>query len=212
MLVTPVARRRPWKMAREIVTLDHLSNGRMVLGAGLGDFQTKEFENFGEVANQRERGGMLDEGLEIIAGLQSGEYFRYEGKHYRVENTIFNPKPVQQPRVPIWVAGKWPNKKPFRRAARWDGVVPIHRSRDIQQPLTPTEMAEVIGYIEKHRTSDKPFDCCVSGVLPAKNFTEDKATAAAYHQVGVTWWIEFVYTSTGSVKANTERIRLGPPR
>jgi alkanesulfonate monooxygenase SsuD/methylene tetrahydromethanopterin reductase-like flavin-dependent oxidoreductase (luciferase family) len=118
ILVTPLSRRRPWKVAREIVTLDHLSHGRMVLGVGLGDFREKEFENFGEVSDQIERGEMLDEGLDIINGLQSGEVFRYTGKHYRIGRTVFTPKPVQLPRVPVWVAGKWPNKKPFRRAAQ----------------------------------------------------------------------------------------------
>ena len=212
LLITPIARRRPWKVAREIVTLDHLSNGRMVLGVGLGDFQGKEFKNFGEVVDQRERGEMLDEGLEIITGLQSGEFFRYTGKHYRIGKTIFNPKPVQQPRIPVWVAGKWPNKKPFRRAARWDGVVPIHRSRNIKQHLTLEEVQEIKRFIEQYRTDDAPFDYCISGVLRAKVLSEDRAIVAPYEEAGVTWWIEFVYSSTGSVKRNTERIRFGPPR
>lgn len=212
MLVTPISRRRPWKVAREIVTLDHLSNGRMVLGVGLGDFQGKEFENFGEVAVQRKRGEMLDEGLEIITGLQSGDVFSYTGKHYKIGRTVFNPKPIQMPRIPVWVAGKWPNRKPFRRAARWDGVVPIHRSRNIKQPLTLVEVQAIMRFIQQHRTIEAPFDFCMSGVLPAKNFREDKAFVAPYDEAGVTWWIEFVYSSTGSVKRNTERIRFGPPR
>jgi alkanesulfonate monooxygenase SsuD/methylene tetrahydromethanopterin reductase-like flavin-dependent oxidoreductase (luciferase family) len=212
LLITPIARRRPWKVAREIVTLDHLSNGRMVLGVGLGDFQGKEFKNFGEVVDQRQRGEMLDEGLDIIAGLQSGEEFHFQGKHYKIEKTIFNPKPVQQPRVPIWVAGKWPNKKPYRRAAKWDGVVPIHRSRNIKEYLTINEVEEIIQYIEDHRMIDIPFDFCVQGVLPAKKMSEDRAIVEKYEKAGATWWIEFVYSSTGSFKKNTERIRFGPPR
>ncbi|MCJ7702846.1 MAG: LLM class flavin-dependent oxidoreductase, partial [Anaerolineales bacterium] len=87
MLVTPVSRRRPWKIAREIVTLDHLSQGRMVLGVGLGDFRAKEFECFGETADQRIRGEMLDEGLEIISGLQSGKNYSFTGKHYQLGTT-----------------------------------------------------------------------------------------------------------------------------
>lgn len=212
MLVTPLARRRPWKVAREIVTLDHLSNGRMVMGVGLGDFRGKEFENFGEVVEQRERGEMLDEGLEIIAGLQTGEAFCLKGKHYNIARTIFNPKPIQQPRVPIWVAGKWPNKKPFRRAAKWDGVVPIHRSRNIKEYLSVTETKEILRYIKKYRELDTPFDFCVSGVLPAKKLIEDRNIVEAYEKAGATWWIEFIYSGTGSVKKNTERIRFGPPR
>ena len=212
LLITPIARRRPWKVAREIVTLDHLSNGRMVLGVGLGDFKGKEFKNFGEVVDQHERGEMLDEGLEIIAGLQSGEEFPFQGKHYQIKKTVFNPKPFQQPRVPIWVAGKWPNKKPFRRAAKWDGVVPLHRSRNIKEYLTINEVEEIIQYIEEHRLIESPFDFCVQGVLPAKKLSEDRAIVKEYEIAGATWWIEFVYSSTGSFKKNTERIRFGPPR
>lgn len=210
-LVTPITRRRPWKVAREIVTLDHLSNGRMVLGVGLGDFKGKEFENFGEVADQRTRGEMLDEGLDIINGLQLGEGFNYTGKHYQIGKTDFNPRPIQIPRVPVWVAGKWPNKKPFRRAARWDGVVPIHRSRNLKQYLTPDEVHDIKGFVQQYRTTDSPFDICMSGVLPAKKLSEDKAIVAPYNEAGATWWIEFVYSSTGSVKKNMECIGFGPP-
>jgi hypothetical protein len=212
LLVTPLARRRPWKVAREIVTLDHLSNGRMVLGVGLGDFQGKEFVNFGEETNRRVRGEMLDEGLEIIEGLQSGSTFNYTGKHYFVKQTDFNPRPVQQPRIPVWVAGKWPNQKPFRRAARWDGTVPIHRSRNLKEYLKLEEILEIRDYIHKHRNTTTPFDICLSGILPAKNHLEDQSIVKPYQEAGVTWWIEFVYTGTGSLKANTTRIRFGPPR
>ncbi|MGD8813387.1 MAG: LLM class flavin-dependent oxidoreductase [Anaerolineales bacterium] len=212
MLITPITRRRPWKVAREIVTLDHLSNGRMVLGVGLGDFQRKEFSNFGEVSDPITRGEMLDEGLEIIAGLQSGEKFGHEGRHYKIEETVFNPKPVQRPRVPIWVAGKWPNKRPFRRAAQWDGVVPIHRSRNIKAALTVDEMVEIKHFIQQHRTTDTPFDYCVSGVLPTEGRNEHRALIQSYAEAGATWWIEFVYSATGSFAKNTEHIRCGPPR
>jgi len=212
MLVTPLSRRRPWKVAREIVTLDHLSKGRMILGVGLGDFKEMEFENFGEVSDQRLRGEMLDEGLEIISGLQSGEEFCYAGRHYHVGGTVFTPRPVQQPRVPVWVAGQWPNRKPIRRAARWDGVVPIPRSRDIQEYLSVDEMREIMDYVRRYRASDAPFDFCVSGVLPAKKPAEDRAIVESYAAAGVTWWLEFVYSDTGSVMENTERIRCGPPR
>lgn len=212
LLITPLSRRRPWKVAREIVTLDHLSNGRMVLGVGLGDFQEMEFANFGEIADRRQRGEMLDEGLEIINGLQSGEVFRYSGKHYHIGRTFFAPKPVQQPRVPVWVAGKWPNKKPFQRAACWDGVVPIHRSRDFRLPLPLDEVREIMQFIQQYRKADNPFDFCLSAVLPAKNPNEDKAIVTPYAEIGVTWWIEYIYSGTGSVHRNTERIRSGPPR
>jgi alkanesulfonate monooxygenase SsuD/methylene tetrahydromethanopterin reductase-like flavin-dependent oxidoreductase (luciferase family) len=212
LMVTPLTRRRPWKVTREIVTLDHLSKGRMILGIGLGDFQGKEFENFGEIADKKTRGEMLDEGLAIIVGLQSGENFSYAGTHYQIKQTIFTPKPVQRPHVPVWVAGKWPNKKPFRRAAQWDGAVPIHRSRNLTEYLTPDEIREIRGYIHEHRQVDTSFDICLSGILPAKNLAGDREIVRPYEEAGVSWWIEFVYSGTGSLKKNTERIRFGPPR
>jgi alkanesulfonate monooxygenase SsuD/methylene tetrahydromethanopterin reductase-like flavin-dependent oxidoreductase (luciferase family) len=210
--ITPLSRRRPWKVAREIVSLDHLSNGRMVLGAGLGDFTEKEFANFGEVSDRPTRGQMLDEALEIIAGLQSGETFKYHGKHYRLKSAPFRPRPVQEPRVPIWVAGLWPNKKPFRRAARWDGVVPLPRSRKKQDFFTPAEVRQILDYIQRHRETDAPFDFCLNGILPANSLAEDRAIVAPYRKAGVTWWIEFVYSGTGSFKQNAKRIQFGPPK
>jgi alkanesulfonate monooxygenase SsuD/methylene tetrahydromethanopterin reductase-like flavin-dependent oxidoreductase (luciferase family) len=213
LLVTPLSRRRPWKVAREIVSLDHLSLGRMILGVGLGDFKKKEFEAFGEISDQRIRGQMLDEGLEIITGLQSGEPFIYAGEHYQISlKTVFNPKPIQEPRVPVWVAGKWPNKLPFRRAALWDGAVPIARGRSKKESFSLDEVRELIAYIAKYRTTDDPFDLCLSGVLPATSPAEDRAIVERYLNAGVTWWIEFVYSGTGSPKQNLERIRLGPPK
>jgi alkanesulfonate monooxygenase SsuD/methylene tetrahydromethanopterin reductase-like flavin-dependent oxidoreductase (luciferase family) len=210
--ITPISRRRPWKVVREIVSLDHLSNGRMVLGAGLGDFNQKEFKAFGEVSDPRTRGEMLSEGLEIITGLQSGEPFSYDGKHYRFPKTVFKPKPVQTPRVPVWVAGQWPNKPPFRRAARWDGVVPLIRGRGKADFLTPDEIREIIEYIWKYRKIDTPFDVCLSGITPGKKLADDRAIVSPYKGAGVTWWIDFVYSGTGSVKRNKARIKFGPPR
>jgi hypothetical protein len=210
--VTPLSRRRPWKVAREIVTLDHLSKGRMIMGVGLGDFRLKEFEAFGEVADPRIKAEMLDEGIEIITGLQSGEAFNFPGEHYSVAQTVFNPKPIQHPHVPVWIGGKWPNRPPFRRAARWEGVVPIAKGRKIEDPLTPLEVREMVDYIHKHRTVDAPLDVCVCGVTEGKNLSKDKAFVAPYREVGVTWWIDFIYSGRGSVKINEDRIRSGPPR
>src|SRR5689334_13471095 len=132
-LVTPLPRRRITKLARETVTLDHLSNGRLVLGVGIG-LGPWEWEYLGEETDLRTRGAMLDEGLELLTKLWSGEPVMHEGRFYTCRGdkgpndptpipTPFLPRPVQ-PRIPVWVAGTWPKKPPFRRAARWDGVVP----------------------------------------------------------------------------------------
>jgi alkanesulfonate monooxygenase SsuD/methylene tetrahydromethanopterin reductase-like flavin-dependent oxidoreductase (luciferase family) len=109
-LVTPLSRRRVHKLARETVTLDHLSAGRLTLGVGLGSSGSGEIERFGEVADPRERAHLLDDGLRVLSGYWNGG---------------LEPAPVQKPRIPIWVAGRWPSRRPVRRAAKWDGMFPI---------------------------------------------------------------------------------------
>jgi predicted enzyme related to lactoylglutathione lyase len=125
-LVTALARRRPWKLAREVASLDHLSRGRVVLGVGLGG--RPAFESFGEEADERVRAQKLDEALEILVRLWSAEPTRFEGRHLRVNGVRFLPAPLQRPRPPVWVAGIWPGGAPFRRAARFDGVFPLSRT------------------------------------------------------------------------------------
>ena len=122
VLVSALARRRPWKLARETASLDVLSGGRLVVGAGLGSQPHEEFAAFGEDPAPRVRAEKLDEGLAILVGLWSGEAFSHHGRHYTVDETVFRPRPLQRPRIPIWIAGRWPARPPFRRAARWDSV------------------------------------------------------------------------------------------
>jgi alkanesulfonate monooxygenase SsuD/methylene tetrahydromethanopterin reductase-like flavin-dependent oxidoreductase (luciferase family) len=177
---------------------------------GLGDFVKKEFKAFGEFADPPTRGEMLDEAIEIVTGLQSGERFSFSGSHYRFDETRFNPRPIQRPRVPVWVAGQWPNKPPFRRAAKWDGVVPLAKGRPKDKFLTSAEVREIDQYIGRYRSSTDPFDICLSGRLPGNSKAEDRAILASYKEVGVTWWIEFIYSGSRSLKKNAERIAAGP--
>ena len=142
-LVTPVSRRRVRKLARETVTLDLLSAGRLTLGVGLGSARNGEFGPFGEVDDPRERAKLLDAGLDDLAGYWAGE---------------FQPVPVQRPRIPVWVAGEWPNRRPVRRALRWDGLYPIGLPG-------PEALAELVGEIRQSRPADDPFDVVV-GVEP----------------------------------------------
>lgn len=176
-MVTPLPRRRPWVLSRQIVSLDHLSGGRVVLGVGIGYPPEEEFGTFAEPTDERVRADMLDEGLAILTGMWSGMPFGYDGSHYHLRTATFLPIPVQRPRVPIWVAGMWPHRRPFRRAARFDGVAPI---RADMAAMSPSEVAEVVAYVRAHRTSPEPFDVVVGGAPP-----EDPG---AFAEAGVTWY------------------------
>jgi len=116
VLVSALARRRPWKFARETASLDVLSGGRLVVGVGLGSQGRQEFAAFGEDPDLGVRAARLDEGLEILLGLWNGEPYAFQGHHYSVEETVFVPRPCQQPRPPIWVAGRWPARRPCRKS------------------------------------------------------------------------------------------------
>ncbi len=202
-MVTPLPRRRPWIVARESVTLDHLSGGRLILGVGLGGDGYREYSGYGEVADPKLHGAMLDEGLEIIKRLWSGEEFSYEGQHYHLTNVRALPTPLQK--IPIWVAGFWPNKKPFRRAAQWDGIDPLMRERD----MTPEDLRAVVAYVQQQQAQKKPFDVITTGLTSDNDQAKD--ALAAYAEAGVTWWQEgFDWPST--IEQVRQRIRQGPPR
>lgn len=157
-MVTPLSRRRVQKVARETVTLDHLSAGRLVLGVGLGSDHNDELEPYGEVVDPRERARLLDDGLRRLAHFWDGE---------------FEPRPLQQPRIPVWVAGRWPNRRPVRRAAKWDGLFPI----DLPGPEALVELA---GEIEQLRSNPSgPFDFVVE--------IEAGDDVGPWREAGATW-------------------------
>lgn len=204
-MVTPVPRRRPWKLARETVTLDQVSRGRLTLGVGSGGDGWGEMTAFGEETDPRALGEMLDEGLAIIDGLWSGAPFSHDGSHYTVREAQFLPGPLQQPRIPIWIAGRWPNKRPFRRAAQWDGLFPIGRDRN----LTPDDIRDIRAYIQQHRTSDAPFD--IVGRGPMITFEDDPTPdIAAFEDAGATWWID-TFRPDVPLDRVREHIAHGPP-
>ncbi|HYP47594.1 MAG TPA: LLM class flavin-dependent oxidoreductase [Thermoleophilaceae bacterium] len=158
-LVTPLARRRPHRLARETVTLDRLSAGRLVLGVGLGSDRSGEFDpqRFGEEGDPRGRARLLDEGLERLASYWDGE---------------FEPQPLQQPRIPVWVASRWPNRRPLARAARWDGLFPI----DLPGP---DALAELVAEVSALREADAagPYEIAVTN--PAETDPEPWIAAGA---------------------------------
>jgi alkanesulfonate monooxygenase SsuD/methylene tetrahydromethanopterin reductase-like flavin-dependent oxidoreductase (luciferase family) len=208
-LITPVSRRRPWKLARELLTLDALAQNRVVLGAGLGSPRHDEFEAFGEEADDRRRAARLDEGLEVLAGLLSGEPFAHQGDAYAIDEMQFLPAPASGRRPPIWIGGNWPNPRPFRRAARWDGVVPEKVGGQLP---TPQELREVIAFIEAERDApNERFDVVAAGLTPGPD-AEGAAIANAYAEAGATWWLERFHPSRGSVDDTRRRIAMGPAR
>ncbi len=212
-LITPLARRRPWKVAREAVSLDHLSGGRLTLGVGLGEPPQADFEPFGEDPENRVRAEKLDAGLDILAGLMSGEPFSYSGQHHRIAEVTFLPKPVQRPRIPIWVAGTWPNKPPFRRAARWDGAFPIKIGPSgFPEPLSADDIRSVIGYVRARRARDDPFDVAVWGITPGDDRSAAADIVGPRAEAGATWWLESMNPQPGLLEEMRERIREGPPR
>jgi len=187
-LITPLPRRRPWKVAREALTLDHLSKGRMILGVGIGAPPDVEFEYFSEESDTKIRAQMLDEGLDIINGLWSGEPFSYKGNHYQLEEMTFLPKPTQEPRIPIWVGGGVPIKSPFRRAARYDGVAPVHSKWP--EPVTPNLLEDALEIIKSERGDLKEYDVVVCGQTTGTDNKNDSEIVASWSQAGATWFQE----------------------
>lgn len=201
-LVTPLPRRRPWQVARQAVTLDHLSGGRLVLGVGIGGDWFGDYSSFSEPADDITHGNQLDEALAVLLGLWSGEPFRYRGEHYTVNEVQFLPRPVQQPRIPIWVAGVWPGTKPFRRAARFEGVTPMTRQKKTM--LTPEQIREMRAYVHQHRKSNELFDVIIGG---RRQLNEEQC--AIYAAAGVTWY-QLGIDEGEDVNSFRTRIRSGP--
>jgi len=217
-MVTSPSRRRPWKLARELTALDHLSKGRVILGVGLGA-SDHDFEHCGEVTSARIRAQRVDEALTIMNGLWQGESFSYQGDHFQLSDLQFHPTPLQKPRIPIWVAGWWDNKAPMRRAARWDGVFPLSKSG----PLRPEDWQNIIAYIQSQRSSTTPLTCVHSGIT-----ANDSQTASdqvkPFAEVGVDWWLEDIslvrvghklgedWVEPWDIEAIVERIQYGPPQ
>lgn len=212
-MLTPISRRRPWKLAGETATLDRLSNGRVILAVGLGAPDTG-FENFGEVTDRKTRAELLDEGLDILSGLWQGQPFNYDGRHYHIKKTTFNPPPppVQTPRIPIWVVGAWPRMRSMRRVLRWDGLLPAKLDADgTHGKLTPDDIAAMRAWIAQHRTDDGPFDIVMEGKTPGNRPEEAAAIVRPWQEAGATWWLEAIWDAP-SLDPVLERLKQGPPR
>lgn len=214
-MLTPLSRRRPWKLARETVTLDRLSNGRLILPVGLGALDDGGFGKVGEPTDRKVRAELLDESLAIITGLWAGRPFSFSGQHYHVDEMTFLPTPVQQPRIPIWVAGMWPRPKSMQRVLHYDGLLPNKPPVDgTYAPITPADIADMKAYVEANRTTDTPFDIIMEGDTSAKKADEAIATVHSYAEAGATWWLEVRWTAERRYDIGylREQIEHGPPR
>jgi alkanesulfonate monooxygenase SsuD/methylene tetrahydromethanopterin reductase-like flavin-dependent oxidoreductase (luciferase family) len=210
-MVTPLPRRRPTKLARETVALDHLSGGRVILGVGIGWPRDIDFGDLGDALDDRTRADQLDEGLAVLTALWSGEPVDHEGEHYTVKGARFIPTPLQQPRIPIWVGGMWPNRRPFRRAARWDGVVPIAvDEQDMPRDLSHDEIREIIAYVAEHREGNEPFEVMVGDSTFGRR-EQGPELVAAHAAAGVTWWLEHIGWPVDTLEAWEAHIAEGPP-
>jgi alkanesulfonate monooxygenase SsuD/methylene tetrahydromethanopterin reductase-like flavin-dependent oxidoreductase (luciferase family) len=211
VLMNQLARRRVGKVARESVTLDRLSGGRLILGAGLGSVP-EEFTAFGEPGDLRERAARLDESLEVLTELWRGEPVTFHGEHVTVTGVTMLPSPLQQPRIPIWCGGRWPNKAPFRRAARWDGVMPTHTGYGLGETMPPAELAAVMRYIREHREDGAPpLAVALEGRTDGAAADRGGRNVGAYREAGLTWWVEALGWWRSDPAGAMARIRQGPP-
>lgn len=222
-MVTPVSRRRPWKLAKELATLDRLSNGRLRFGVGIGA-QDEEFANFGEDPDKKILARKTDEGLALIEHLLKGERTDHDGEAYQITNVRLLPAAVQQPRIPVWVAAMLPFKAGQRRAARWDGILAQKLPASLADGssdtssldwyefcLEPSELSTVVEFVSSLRQTDDPFDVIAYGTTYGIDRESARAKLKAYQGAGATWWCEWLNPASGTIDDMRKHIRAGPP-
>ncbi len=203
--VTPLPRHRPHVLANVLATLDQLSGGRVVFGAGLGGV-ADEFTAFGETGEPAARAALLDEGLAVMDQLWSGATVDHHGAAFTVAGVTLAPLPVQRPRVPVWIGGD--SRPALRRAARWDGWIVGGADQVGEMVVTVEQMAERLAYVNEHRSVAEPFDVAITGWTTPTDATRPDAFATA----GVTWWLESLHEYRGTFDTLMERVEAGPPR
>ena len=209
--VSPMPRRPPWQVAQDLAAIDHLSDGRVILGAGLGN--EENYTTYGRAWEPSEIGDQYDEALEIIDALWSGGPVTYDGDYYQIEGAELHLTPVQEPRIPIMLGCWWPNKRPFQRAAHWDGIMPVAPSfygkEGIQgEPITGSpeeELRDLIAYY--HDVADDPGEILVQ--IDPPEAPDDFAEVC--EDAGATWLFSASLLDEESHDENLERIHAGPP-
>ena len=215
-MVVPVPLRRPWKLASESVALDHLSGGRLTLGLGAGAIWMGWHAFPDEVTDTKARAQMLDETIDILDLLYQRKPFDYDGQYYHLKLTLLDeqyypPKPVQQPRIPLWVPGIWPRMKSMRRILKCDGLFPQKMNpKGELEPVTPDDLRQMKAYIDANRSLTTPFDFVADGKTEGLDQPQIKEKLQGWAEAGATWWVEGMWEASEEQAA--ERIRLGPPR
>ena len=196
VMVTPLTRRRPAVVARQAVALDLLSQGRLVLGFGLGDDgSARELSRLGEETDPRTRAARLDEGLDLLLALLSGETVHHRGEHFVADGVRFLPRPHGDRRIPVWIAGRWPNQAPLRRAARHDGAFVI----SLTGPAQVAELREALaghGAPEGFEVVELPPD----------------GNPGAWERSGATWLLTRVTPYRADLAAVEALVAAGPRR
>lgn len=215
-MIIPAPLRRPWKIASESVALDHLSNGRLTLGLGAGAIWMGWQSFPDEVTDTKARAEMLDETIDILTLLYQRKQFDYDGRHFHLKLTLMDvmyypPRPVQQPRIPLWVVGIWPRRKSMQRILKCDGIVVEKKNREgIGEEATPEDIREIKAYVDANRTLTTPFDIVAVGKTAELDGAQLQEKLRPRLEAGLTWWIEdlIAYQEEQVI----ERIRQGPPQ
>ena len=206
-MVTSLPRRNAGKLAREIATLDHLSGGRVIFGAGAGNGSAPESVAFGGPSDPRERAAIVEETLEVLCQWWGEGGVDFEGKHVRAHLDVSGPT-HQQPRVPIWLGATWPAKRPFRRASAWEGVYPMKADYATGGTPSPDETREIVEYVRQHRSATDPFDVACSKALVTG---VEKRWVAEHADAGATWFMAAV-APFESLDDARRYLEAGPPR
>jgi hypothetical protein len=214
-MVVPAPLRHPWKLASESIALERLSGGRLTLGLGAGAIYMG-WHAFPDVATDaKARAGMLDETIDILTLFFLRKPFDYAGKYFHLKLTkldeqYYPPAPIQQPRIPLWVAAQWPRKKPMERILKCDGVIVEKAAKEGGNgEITPADIAGIRKHVELNRTLTTPFDIVVNGNTSDMEEDRVREKLLPLRSAGVTWWVEGFWDK--SEDQATERIRQGPP-
>lgn len=213
-MITPVPLRKPWKLASESIALDQLSNGRLTLGLGAGAVWMGWHAFPDEVTDNKSRAEMLDETIDILTLFYQRKQFDYEGRHYHLKLTqldemYYPPKPVQQPRIPLWCVGLYPNPRSMMRVLKCDGVIVEKKNKDNKpEDVSPGDIREIKAYVEENRSITTPFDIVMNGSTAGLSQKQVQDKLLPLKEAGATWWVEGLWDATEETASG--RIQHGP--